>query len=412
MCRCCDESLNRALSEEFFSNPIYLIPLENDKPAYATTLIMDEESDKNTQKVLLSFLASLSWVKTFPLSVEHWSGGGSPNPAGYRGSSVSLLFTISSADKDDIIEPQDEKARLALAFFREGLSINNIFYSFLSFFKIINMIHPEGKKQIDWINSQLSKLEHESQQRLKELEKKEPNIGGYLYRRGRCAVAHASSDPTEKNPNADPDDPDDQERFRKDKILIKELGAIAIEKEFGIKSSMSLYKERNKDGKRRIQELLNIFDEESLEKGILKTATTFIKLGIRGKEPNPLTEQLYFHEKAHFSDKKITIDTFTQNRRAMFRFSVDTEENDLFIDLVGAVCKSKKEKDKINAEIDLNELILMRDYLSNGQIRVYSPDGNLLASSTPYRPSLDLGRSISDLNKTIEVAKIELEKFN
>ena len=112
------------------------------------------------------------------------------------------------------------------------------------------------------------------------------------------------------------------------------------------------------------------------------------------------------------SDKKITIDTFTQNRRAMFRFSIDTEKNDLFIDLDGAVCKLKNDKDKINAEIDLNELILMRDYLLSGQIRIYSPDGNLLASSTPYRPSFDLGRSISDLNKIIETAKLELERFN
>lgn len=396
----------------FKSRFIYLIPLEDDKPAYATTLIMDGEAYKDTQKVLSSFFSSLSWVKTIPLSVEHWSGGGRPNPAGYPGSSVSLLFTISSVDKDDIIEPQDEKARLALAFYREGLSINHIFYSFLSFYKIINMIKSSGPDQISWINSKLDQLSYEAKKRITEIESDIKDIGKYLFKRGRCAVAHASLKSTEDNPNADPDDPDDQERFRKDKVLIKEVSAIVIEEEFGIKSSMSLYKERDKDGRYRIQKLLNIFDQESLIKGILKTDIPFIKLGIRGKEPNQLTEQLYFNENAHFSDKKITIDTFTQNRRAMFRFSIDTEKNDLFIDLDYVVCKLKKEKDKINAEIDLNSLILMRDYLSNGQIRIYSPDGKLLAFSTPYRPSLDLGRSISDLNKKIETAKFALEKFN
>lgn len=214
----------------FRSRYIYLIPLENDKPAYAAALIIGDETRKDTQKVLCAFLASLSWAKAIPLSVEYWGGGGSPTPTGYKGNSISL--GISSIDRGCIQDPQDEKDRLALAFFREGLSINHIFYSFLSFYKIVNMLRPKGSDQIDWINNQLNKLGYDAQQRLTALRKTITNIGEYLYVSGRCAVAHAGIEPT-----ADPDDPDDQERLRNDKILIKELSAIAIEENFNIKSS-------------------------------------------------------------------------------------------------------------------------------------------------------------------------------
>lgn len=384
----------------FRSRFIYLIPLENDKPAYATTLITGEEERQDTQKVLSAFLASLSWAENISLSVEHWGGGGMPNPMGYKSCSISLLF--SSIDRDYIQDPQDEKARLALAFYREGSSIGHVFYSFLSFYKIINMLNPTGKDQIDWINKQLSKLSYESQERLEELKKTETDIGKYLYGSGRCAIAHAGG-----NPTADPDNPDDQKRLRNDTILIKDLSAVAIEETFGIKSRSSIYM----NGEQRITKLLDIFDKQLLKEGILKTDIPFISLVIRGKEPNPLTEKLYFSEKVNIANKIITMDMFTHNNRAIVRFFIDNNKNDLFIDYRCAVYKLTADDDIINAEIDLNALILWNDYLGNGQIRIYSPEGTLLASSTPYMPNLALGRSKEQLLKNIELAKLKLATF-
>ena len=48
----------------------------------------------------------------------------------------------------------------------------------------------------------------------------------------------------------------------------------------------------------------------------------------------------------------------------------------------------------------------------NGQIRIYSPEGKLLASSIPYRLSLELARRIGELNENIEAAKLKLAAFD
>ena len=57
------------------------------------------------------------------------------------------------------------------------------------------------------------------------------DIGEYLYASGRCAVAHAGT-----NPTVDPEDPEDMDRLCKDLPLIRAMAAHVIEKELNVKS--------------------------------------------------------------------------------------------------------------------------------------------------------------------------------
>jgi hypothetical protein len=123
-----------------------------------------------------------------------------------------------------------KEANLGLALYREGMSINSAPFAFLSFFKIINIRYAEGKDQKNWINNNLHDISYPpAADRIKEIQTKNSDVGHYMFVQGRCAVAHANSDPL-----VNPDVYDDKRRLERDLPLMKELAAIFIEREFGI----------------------------------------------------------------------------------------------------------------------------------------------------------------------------------
>lgn len=80
--------------------------------------------------------------------------------------------------------------------------------------------------------------EHRAVERWTELSKTEPDVGAYLYESGRCAVAHAYSEPI-----ADPEHVADRARLSKDLPLIQALAELAIESELGVKSQDTVWRE-------------------------------------------------------------------------------------------------------------------------------------------------------------------------
>jgi hypothetical protein len=133
-------------------------------------------------------------------------------------------------DTTNLFVPPTNDARLALAFYRDGLSLEHTAYRFLSFFKVFNITMSSGQAQEAWLNAHLSLVSGaDAKARLAALNSSEPNIGRYLYGSGRCAVAHAFSTPL-----VDPDNPEDQLRLANDLALIRELAAIFIQRELGV----------------------------------------------------------------------------------------------------------------------------------------------------------------------------------
>ncbi len=184
--------------------------------------------DEEVVRIIRRFLSALSW--------RHQAGirevdvtYGAPLRAGTR---IPDNFTTAVFDADGLPDPTDDRARMALAFYREGLALMNIHvaYSFLSFFKVLNVRLASGTDQIAWINAHctLAALP-DCDARLKQIQATTSDVGSYLYASGRCAVAHAFATPV-----VDPNEIADQQRLSRDLPIIRGLSAILIRAEWSI----------------------------------------------------------------------------------------------------------------------------------------------------------------------------------
>jgi hypothetical protein len=132
---------------------------------------------------------------------------------------------------------------MALGLFREGLSVNSTPFAFLSYCKVLNILHDRGPAQKAWINSHLHHIQYTpALDRLAELQATEPDVAKYLYDEGRCAIAHAHGTPL-----VNPDSYVDKRRMEDDLRLMKELAALFIEKELGVLSNSSYWEGLRRD---------------------------------------------------------------------------------------------------------------------------------------------------------------------
>jgi len=202
----------------------------------------------------ISSINAMTLVSRF-LSILSWCDGGNKgmdiiDGVGVSGSAVPVAipirprFTGSSwvfPFNRDI--HKNSKARLALALYREGLVINSIPLSFLSFFKIINIFYHDKtirkKKQkpfnelIEGLRSLLPHIKDGlAQQRLDELKKTISDIPEYLYKR-RCAIAHAFT-----NSAIDPDNVFESRDLSQDLWIIRSVADYLIEKKLGVSRSI------------------------------------------------------------------------------------------------------------------------------------------------------------------------------
>lgn len=183
------------------------------------------------------FLSALCWTKKGGVHVQFWSGSGGINPVNVGKSKVK--FVCDKLSTDYLPEPGNEKSNRALAIYREAMSVNTIPYKFLAFFKVINIIYDKGPNQRVWINKNVNRVkDFQAVKRLEEIKKTVTDLGEYLYKSGRCAVAHAFDHPT-----VDPDIPAETLRLKKDLPVIQELATILIESELGITTESTFRRE-------------------------------------------------------------------------------------------------------------------------------------------------------------------------
>jgi hypothetical protein len=210
---------------------------------YPTVVLKYEPDTKEARAEAVAFmrrfLSSLSWAERFGIQVVMESGGGFPIQLGR--SDVHGVQVFGKWSADYLPEPTTSEARLALAFYREALILEHVSapYSFLGFFKILNIGLPNGKGQIDWTNVAIPNIkDHRAVERIAELQVSEPNLGEYLYASGRCAVAHAFADPV-----VNPDDSTDTLRLVRDLPVARALAEYFIETNLGVKSYSNVLSE-------------------------------------------------------------------------------------------------------------------------------------------------------------------------
>ena len=117
-----------------------------------------------------------------------------------------------------------ESFNLPLALYREGLNSGSIYYSFLSFYKVVQLAFREDKDKIrEWVNKNVRHLGGEVTEWLREEGIPEDKIASHLYKSCRCAIAHVS-----KNPVIDPDRPSDWRRISLSVPVVRGLARLAI----------------------------------------------------------------------------------------------------------------------------------------------------------------------------------------
>lgn len=99
---------------------------------------------KDAKSLILEFFSSLAWIWGRPV-IDGISfsgtclvnlGRGSDKPTG-----------VARFDASYLPEPSDESGKLALALYREAVSNNSLHYSFLGYYKIINLLNDDARKQ-------------------------------------------------------------------------------------------------------------------------------------------------------------------------------------------------------------------------------------------------------------------------
>jgi hypothetical protein len=171
------------------------------------------------------FLSVLSWCSGQPL--ENLDGFVWRRPEPVRKQSRPVGESIDITSFRDI--PRDPRGRKALALYREAQTVNSIPFSFLSYFKILNIFWPDNQI-VDGLRNLLPLLnDDETQDRIKELATKTEDVAQYLYSSGRCAVAHAYAEPI-----VDPDDVTHTRRLSEDIWIIRAAAEYLIENKLHI----------------------------------------------------------------------------------------------------------------------------------------------------------------------------------
>jgi hypothetical protein len=345
---------------------------------------------KDGRQLLSHFLSSLSWVEGRGIAVEHWSGGGRAHPMGESG--MADVVT-SKFEVDYLPDPTDQRTRWALAFYREGLSLehSNVAYATLSFFKVLNIVANTWRKQQEWINSNASdfgshsRARSEVDSRLTELKDSGlSDIGEYLYGSCRCAVAHAGMDPT-----VDPENPDDMERLSKDLPVIRALAAHVIERGLNVKSQRTVWREHLYE----LTGFKEIFGTELIAQitgGRKPDETKMVDIPamnvqIRGKAPyGPLTNMDPVEVGHENGIVHLALESL--DKRGRIRFRLDFRQDRLLFDLSNdLVYGDDGTAESANAVADVKRFF--RDYFGNGRLYIYNAaTASLISRKDAYLP--------------------------
>lgn len=188
---------------------------------------------------LLRLLSALAWSEDAAIRLltgTSFAGfdGKAPLREGRGRFAASTWVQVAPRSDLYLPAPINPAARLALALYREGLSVDSYPFALLSFMKVLNLRENTGAGQKRWINQAILQLSGSAAARVAALRAQSHDIGDYLYKHGRCAVAHAFDPPV-----VDPDRLEDLLRMRDDLPLARALAAHCIQAEFGVLSDLA-----------------------------------------------------------------------------------------------------------------------------------------------------------------------------
>ena len=396
----------------YFRNvPILFIPEEDDRyPAVAIRCKNGVSRDK-AREMINHFLSSLVWSEGKVVKVELWGGGSRPNAYGKSRDCkmLSKPFRIMY-----LPDTSDIKARLALAFYREALSLDHSAYSFLSFYKIINIKFKNGPKQKKWIGNNLKKVDYyDGKERIGSLRKDigpDDKIADYLYHSCRCAIAHADI----KQKIVNPEDYEDMLRLRLDLPLVRGLSEILIEDEFGILKRRTLYKTHPYElfG---FKSILGEDVSERIVKGqILVKDISFpekISLRLWGEFLYKIFEEMRV---VNLSIEKgeLVVQAISSNNMAAVVFGLNFRKERITFDPQASIRMVKDDGSISLAESNLEINRFLRRYWMNGVLEIWdTKDCKCLGFSDAFiRVNIDMSRTVQSFDQQIKTYEEEVEK--
>jgi len=201
-----------------------------------------QRQQKKANEAAFRFLSELAWLFNTKVKIYGcMSGSGKPlkfldqtkRCFNRIGNSIDLRAYKQVASND--------RQKLALGIYREAISSDSFFYSYLCYFKIINIGYHSGPEQKKWITENIQKVADECHVVSHLRSQNVTDFADHLYKSGRCAIAHASIKSADKI--ADPNDFDDNYRISRELPLIKELAEYFIKEELKIPSKFEALKQ-------------------------------------------------------------------------------------------------------------------------------------------------------------------------
>jgi hypothetical protein len=390
----------REVTLEFRGHEILVRP-ESEKPAASLAIKFDTPGQ--TRDAALSvgrqFLSALAWADGSGIE-ELFIASGSKPPL--LGKSFHRGIVTTDFRPDYLPAPADPRALLALAFYREALTVNSVPYGFLGFFKIINIGYKDGKAQIDWIAKSLGLLQsQDAKARIQFLQRAGKDVADYLYGSGRCAVAHANAQPL-----VDPEDPEDLERLGLDLPVIRALAEYFIEYELKVQSRRTVLQEHlyELEGFRAVvgeRLVARIKGGEILDVAALPN---FPSLDLRLRDATSLETLPTFQVVQVIPlDGILQLECASADGHVCVRLGLNFREERLMFDVYGGVFVSA---DTSNASLRtrVTYLRFLRKYLCNGTLQVWDHQREqLLGRRNPFLPeNIDIGRTCLTIDAECE----------
>jgi len=235
------------------------------------------------------------------------------------------------------------------------------------------------------------------------------DIGEYLYASGRCAVAHAGTDPT-----VDPENPEDIERLSKDLPLIRAMAAHVIEKELGVKSRQTVWHEHFYElaGFKdllgaAIVERLKAKDDTLQPPDV--AAIHRLRLGLKNRPPYAALEKLVIRQ-ATVGDGKLALLASSEDGLIEVDLTVDFPAERMLFDIDSGLRVSDDGSEHSAKQI-VSALHFVSDYIGNGKLQIYDSDtGDQLGRKDAYIPiNIIPGLAAEQFGQLIEQYEAEAE---
>ena len=352
-------------------------------PAIAISADVYGLSKEEARREIMKLASAIAWQEGSKLEIVGWMGGNLPRSMGIaRNCGVTEYL-----DGEYLAAPENDSARAALAFYREGMSLDNPFYAFLSFFKAFSVAVPDGRERNKWMTDHRDSLNiNDAKERLDELEAQGDEVGAYIYKQCRHAIAHA-----DREPFVNPDDTDDHYRLTKDLPLMRNFARIAIEESFGIKSRMTIYREHlhELEGFREIipDEIIDAFKQRKSapEFTELEFPDEIMLVGKRGHESYPLSNMVAL--RCGWTDDGLLLDFRSSSGGTGVRVILDFLNEKLIFDPMNGIGMSSNRSDLQRTQEELAMLKFQRCVLSNGHLEIWDVQTEKrLGCSESYMP--------------------------